>query len=210
MLSGLNLIRQNRANGIGQHEFGMRRVFGKPCLQATQRAAGANAYYHGINPACQLVEQLRCGGGGVRQRVGRVRELINIVSTRRLLCQAAGVVLIVLRVALCHVGAGQAHINTQRTQVVDLLMAHLVRHHQHQLIALLRSYQRQPEPGITCGGFNNGAAGNKQTLALGLVDHRQRHPVFDRAAGVLVLQLEKKRAWTRVQFMQLKHRGLTD
>ncbi|VFS43667.1 Uncharacterised protein [Enterobacter cancerogenus] len=100
---GLNLIGQNRPGGIRQHELGVRRVFGKPCLQATQRSAGANANDNGIDVAVKLLKQLRCGRGAVRQRVGRIIKLVDIKRTGQFVRQTLGVILIVGRVAFIHV-----------------------------------------------------------------------------------------------------------
>ncbi|MNZ71720.1 hypothetical protein D3C78_900860 [compost metagenome] len=105
-----------------------------------------------------------------------------------------------------HVRPRQHDLRTQRPQMEDFFAAHFVGHHQNQGIAFLRGNQRQPEPGISGGGFNNGTARCEQPFALGFIDHRQRHAVFDGAARILVFEFQKERARTGIQLMQLNHR----
>ena len=62
--------------------------------------------------------------------------------------------------------------------------------------------QRQPQARVAGGGFDDGRAGADFALALGRFDHRAADAVFDRAARVLVFELEKQlaaaayRAWS--------------
>jgi hypothetical protein len=91
--------------------------------------------------------------------------------------------------------------------VENLLAAHFVRHHQDQRVAFLGGDQRQAEAGIARRGLNNRAARLQLAGTLRFVNHRQRNAIFNRAAGVLVFQLQKQRAGTGIKLMQLDKRG---
>lgn len=134
-------------------------MFCKPGLKPAQRAAGANADDDGVYVALQLLEKFRRGGGSVRQRISVVVKLVDVKSPRRFIGKAAGIILVVGRVAFIDVGAGEQHRRAQRPQVKNFLAAHFVRHHQDQAVIFLRRNQRQAEAGIAGGGFDNRAPG---------------------------------------------------
>ena len=54
------------------------------------------------------------------------------------------------------------------------------------------------------------APGLMLPVALGGLDHRQRDAVLDRAAGVLVLELEEQPAGAGVEAAYLDQRGVAD
>ena len=85
----------------------------------------------------------------------------------------------------------------------DLFLAHLVGHHDQQPVTLLRRHQREAEAGVAGGRFDDQRAGLDFPCALGGLDHGERHAVLDRAAGVLVFQLEEEARTTRVEALRL-------
>ncbi|MNE19784.1 hypothetical protein D3C80_1128790 [compost metagenome] len=178
--------------------------------QAAECAAGTDANHDGIDLMLHLLPQFRRGGAGMGRRVGRVVKLIDIKRTGDFVGQPFGIILIVSRVPLAHVGAGQHHFYSQGAQMENLLAAHLVRHHQQQLIPLQGRHQRQAQAGVAGGGFNDGAAGLQAAVAFRLLDHRQRYAVFDGAAGVLILKLDEQAAGAGIKLSQFQHRGVTD
>ncbi|MNI60575.1 hypothetical protein D3C73_1158020 [compost metagenome] len=143
-------------------------------------------------------------------RVVRVAELVDEVRARGLLGDGLGQVLVVLRVTLGHVRAGQAHFGTHRLQVEDLLPAHLVRHHQDQLVALLLGHQCQAQAGIAGGAFDQGGAGLQVAALFCRFDHRQADAILDRSARVGVFELQVELADAGVQALGLDDRGLAD
>ena len=185
-------------------------MFGKPCLQSAKRPPRAHADHDGINLSVELLIQLRRGGRRVRQRIGGVIELINVKRAGERFRQPLGVVLIVGWVAFANVRTGQHHLSAKGTEVENLLPAHFVRHNKDKLVPALGGDQSQPKPGVARGGFDNGTARQQQPLLLRLVDHRQRHPIFDGAAGVLIFQLQKQVTRAGIQLMQLQYRRLAD
>jgi hypothetical protein len=134
------------------------------------------------------------GRGLVGQRVGRVLELVDVDRSRDRLGQGLGHVLVVFRMALADVAAGQAHVHAHGPQVQDLFPRHLVRHDQDQLVALQRRHLGQAEAGIAGRRLDDRAARLEAAVGLGRLDHRARHAVLDRAPGVLVLQLQEQPA----------------
>ena len=177
--SGIDLIGKDRTRRIGENKFRFRRVFSKPGLKPAQRAAGADADDDGVDIALQLLIKLRRGGGGMGQRIGVVIKLVDIKGARRFIGKAAGIILIIGRVAFIDVGTGEQHRRAQRPQVKDFLAAHFVRHHQDQPVIFLRRDQRQAEAGVAGGGFDYRSSGRQFSLALGFINHRQRNAIFN-------------------------------
>ncbi|CCK17615.1 hypothetical protein BN136_3625 [Cronobacter universalis NCTC 9529] len=185
-------------------------MLAKPGLKPAERAAGANAHHDSVNAPFRLRKKLRRGGGLMRQRVGRVIKLINVKRAGRFIGEALRVILVIGRVAFVNVRAGKPHIHAQRAQVINFLAAHFVRHHQDQLVALLGGDKRKAEAGVARRGFNNGAAGRKPPQAFGLVNHRERHAVFNRTAGVLVFQFQQQFARAGIELCEAQQRRLPD
>ncbi len=119
-------------------------------------------------------------------------------------------ILVVGRMALADVGAGDMHLGAQRLQVQHLLGRHLVGHDQDDAIALGPRHQRQAEAGVAGGRLDHGAARLQAAVALGGIDHRQADAVLDRAAGVLRFELEEERAGAGVQPRHAHQRRVAD
>ena len=83
-LAGLDQRRQHRADRIGEHHFGLRRILREEAAEPCQRAAGADADDHRVDVAVQLLPDLRPGRRLVRQRVGRIGELVDVERAGRL------------------------------------------------------------------------------------------------------------------------------
>jgi len=81
--------------------------------------------------------------------------------------EALGHVLIILRVTLGDVGAGQDDLCTHRLQVEDLLATHLVGHDEDQAVALLLGDQGEADAGIARGAFDERIAGLDLACAFG-------------------------------------------
>ena len=93
-----------------------------------------------------------------------------------------------------HVRARHHDLGPHGLQVKDLLLAHLVGNDEEQPVALLARNQRKPQAGIAGGGLDQRAARLDKAGALGGFDEIEADAVLDRAAGVLVLELEKDAA----------------
>src|SRR5690606_27993234 len=119
-------------------------------------------------------------------------------------------ILVIVGVALAHVGAGDMHVGAHRLEMQDLLGGHLVRYHQHHPIALGAADQRQAEAGVSRGRLDDGSAGAQTAVALGGIDHGKADAILYRAAGVLRFQLEKEGARAGVQAADAHQRRIAD
>ncbi len=208
-LAGLDEVGQHRAFGVGEDHLGVGRDLLEIARQAGDGAAGADAADHGVDLVVELRPDLRAGGPIVSLRVGRVGELVDVEGAG-LGGDALGHVLVVLGMALADVGAGEDHLRAQGLQVEDLLLGHLVRHHDDQPVALLRRHQRQAEAGVAGGRLDDRAARLQAAVGLGRLDHRHADAVLDRSRRVLALELEEQPAGPGVQSLDLHHRGVAD
>ncbi len=141
--------------------------------------------------------------------VGRVLELVGVEGAG-LVGHGLGHLLVVLRVALADVRAGQAHVDAHGPQVQDLLPRHLVRHDQDQAVALEGRHLGQAKAGVAGGGLDDGSARLEASVPFGGLDHGQSHAVLDRPAGVLVLEFQEQSAQARIQPRQLQHGRAAD
>ena len=128
----------------------------------------------------------------VRGRVRRVGELVDVEGAGNLGGEARGDVLVVVGMPLPDIGAGDARLDAERAQVKDLLLAHLVGDDEDQAIALLRRHQREAKAGVARRRLDDRATRLQRAIALGRLDHRESDAVLDRAAGILVLELEEE------------------
>src|SRR5262249_21166975 len=91
-----------------------------------------------------------------------------------------------------------------------LLARHLVGNDEQRSVALAAAHQRQAEPGIPGGGFDDGAAGLEPSVRFRRLDHGARRTVLERARGVRALELEKKPTWATVDARHLDERRVAD
>ena len=88
-----------------------------------------------------------------------------------------------------HRGGAHHDLGAVRAEQRDLLLAHLVGHHEDAVVAALRGDDGEPDAGVARRGLDDGAARLQQTVALGGVDHGDGGPVLHAAAGVEHLEL---------------------
>jgi hypothetical protein len=144
----------------------------------------------------------------VRQRVGGVSELVHVEGAG-FPGDALGQILVVVGVALAHVGAGHHHFRAQRREVEHLLPAHLVWDDEREAVSHARRHQRQPQAGVAGGGLDEvPALAAEPAIALGGGDHRHGDAVLDRSTRILVLELEPQLAGPGVEPGDLHDRCL--
>ena len=153
------------------------------------RPARAHAGDEVRDPAARLLPELGAGRGVVRGRVRLVEVLVGLERARDLLGQAVGDAVVGLRRVGRHGGRSDDDLGAVGAQQVDLLLAHLVRHHGDHAIALESRGDREARARVAGGRLDDRAAGPQLPLALGRLDHRDRRAVLDRAARVQVLDL---------------------
>ena len=84
------------------------------------------------------------------------------------------------------------HIGTERPQQVDLLLAHLVRHHEDALVAAVERSHDEAHTGVAARRLHDRAARFQASVALGSFDHRETDAVLHAAAGVQRLDLREQ------------------
>ncbi len=174
-----------------------------------KRAGAADAAHDRIDVVIHLLPDLGAGRGLVGHRVGGIAELVH-EERARLGRDLLREILVVVGMPLAHIGARHHDIRAHGLQMKDLLAAHLVGNHEDELVALARGDKCQAEAGVARGRFDDGAAGFQRSVALGGLDHRKPDAVLDRAAGILVLELEEEPARSRVDPRHRYQRRVAD
>ena len=178
-------------------------------MRPADRAARADADDDGVEAPVHLLEDFGAGRRAVGFRVVGIAELVDVVVAA-LAREARAEVLVVLRMALLDVGAREHDLRAHGAQVEDLLLAHLVRQHQHDAVALLERDEREAEPGVAGGRLDDRAARFQVAAALRFLDHREPDAVLDRARRILQLELEEELARPGVELPELEHRRPAD
>ena len=202
--------RDDRSDGVGHDHLRFRRDLFEIAAEAGEGAPRPDPDDHGIEVVLHLLPKLGACGGLVRFRIGRVGELVDVDGVWDVGGDALSHVLVVVRVALADVRAGDPHIDAEAAQVLDFLPRHLVRHHQHQAIALEDAHLGETEAGVAGGGLDDGPAWLQPPVLLRRLNHGQGDPVLDRAAGVGVLELHEQAAGSDVELIQLQQRRMAD
>ena len=109
-------------------------------------------------------------------------------------------------------GGGADHdLGSVGPQHRDLLLAHLVGHHEDAAVALQRGCHSEADAGVAGGGLDDRAAGLELALGFGLLDHGEPDPVLDRAARVQILELcEQPRLHAAADRVQPHDRRVAD
>ena len=208
--AGAHVLGQDGAGRVRQHNGHVRGGAREEAAEPGDGAARADTADHGVEVVVHLLPNLRRGRFLVGLGVGGVAELVDVERVVAFVRQPLGQVLVVFRVALGDIGPGQHDLRAHGAQVEDFLLAHLVGDDQDQAVALLPGDQGEPEPGIAGRGLDEGAARLDAAVALGRLDHAECGPVLDRAARILVLQLDEQPARPGIEGTQLDHRGVAD
>jgi hypothetical protein len=83
-------------------------------------------------------------------------------------------------------------LGTVRAQRRDLLLAHLVGHHEDAAVALVRRRDREPDARVPRRGLDDRPAGPQAPVAFCCLDHREPDPVLVRPARVHELELREQ------------------
>ena len=148
--------------------------------------------------------------GLVRERIGRIAELIDVKRARNFRRQSRGDILIIFRMPAGHVASRQANFRAERADVGDFLLRHLVGNDEDDAITLRAGDEGEAEAGVARGRLDDRAAGLQLPIALRRLDHRERDAVLDRAGRILVLQLHEKLARTGIHPRDLDQRRVAD
>ena len=179
----------DRALGIGADDEQVGLLLLEVAPRAGDRAAGADGDHERVDLAAGLLPDLGARRLVVRVGVARVRVLVGLVGAGDLLGEPVRDRVVALgRLGRDRVGADD-DLGAVRAQQRDLLLAHLVRHHEDAAVALERGGDRKADAGVARGRLDDRAARLQLPCALGLLDQLDADPVLDRPAGVHVLEL---------------------
>ena len=173
-VAGVDEGREHRTHRIGEDHPRLRRHRRHEAADAGERAAGADADHDGIDVVLHLPQDFGARSCRVRLRIGGVGELVDEDCARRARRNRLGEVLVIVRVALADIRSRQHDFGAHRLAVQDFLARHLVRHDQHDAIALARSDERKAKAGIAGGRLDHGAAVLEPAVSLRGLDHGAR------------------------------------
>ncbi len=182
----------DRALGVGADDLDPRVLLFQVAADSRDGAAGADRDHDCIELAAGLLPDLRPSRGVVRLRVRLVRVLVGLEATGDLLGQPVRDRVVALRGVVLDRGGRDHDFGAVGPQHRDLLLAHLVGHHEDAAIAARRRRDREPDARVTGGWLDDRAAGAKLSLALGRVDHREADPILVRTTGVEVFELREE------------------
>ena len=159
---------------------------------ARDRPAGADRDDDGVDVAAVgLLPELGPGRLVVRFGVGGVRVLVGLESAGDLLGESVGDRVVALRRVRVDRGRRDDDLGAVRAQHRDLLLAHLVRHHEDAAVAAQRRGHREADARVSRRRLDDRASRAQPPVLLRRLDHGVPDPVLHRAAGVQVLELRQ-------------------
>jgi hypothetical protein len=78
----------------------------------------------------------------------------------------------------------QHQLGTPEAEHLAALDGLALQHEELELVAFYRGRHPQGDSGVAAGGLDDGHPGPQLTPLLGLLDHKARNAVFERARGV--------------------------
>ena len=194
----------------GPDLYGLPQLLAQEAPDAEQRPRRAEPG-HEVRDARAVTQDLGSGALVVRFGIGRVGVLVEEDPLGVLLGQAAGH-------ADGAVGPlGPRRLNDLRTPQLEELAAlhrHVGRHDHLERVALDLADHGEPDAGVARRRLHQDLvrlAGHQHSRPLGVLDERERHPVLDRPAGILPLELhEDARRRVGAERADVDHRGVAD
>ena len=178
--------------------------------ETRQRPARADTHHDRVEVMAHLLPNLRPGSAFVRERIGRIAELIDVEGAGNFRGEAGRHILIIFRMTAGDVGARHPHLGAERAHVRDFFLRHLVGDNENAAVAFCAGDQSQAEAGIPGSRLDNGAARLQFSIAFRRFDHRESDAILDRAGRVLVLELEEKLARAGVHPRDFHQRRVAD
>ena len=145
-------------------------------------AASANAGDNRVDRRIgKIAGDFLCRGANMDGDIGRVFELARHPASRRFGDQLGGAGDGALHALFARREVKRGTIGEHQPPPLD---RHRFRHDEDELIALDRCHHGKANAGVAAGRLDDGATGFQAAIGFGRLDHRQRDPVLDRAAGV--------------------------
>jgi len=164
-----------------------------------------------VTQAVSVTPDFRAGGLVVAARGRRIGKLVRLVGTGDFRDEPVRDTVVALRAVGRHGRWRDHYFGAISLKHGALVFAHLVRHHEDALVALLLGHQRQPYTGIARRRLNDGAAGQQCAGPFGLFDHFHRDTVLDGAARIDVFQFDQDRGFDAFRHVvELDERRVSD
>ena len=183
--------------GVGAHD----RDVGVHPLQvaadARDGAARPDARHEDVDAAVGLLPDLGPGGFLVGPGVLLVEVLVRLERARDLRRQAVRHRVVGLGRPARHRRGCDHDLRTVGAQQRDLLLAHLVGHHEDAPVPADRRRDRETVARVAGGRFHDRAAGTETALAFGRLEHADPDPVLHGSARVEHLELGEDRQAAR-------------
>ena len=157
-----------------------------------------------------LFPDFRPGGALVRERIGRIAELIDVKCAGNFCRQSDRHVLIIFRMTARDIGPRHPHFGAECAHVRDFFLRHLVGNDQDNAIAFRAAISARPRPVFPAVASIIVPPGSQFPIALGRFDHRERDTILDRAGRILVLELHEKLARPGVHARDFDERRVAD
>ena len=184
---------EDRALGVGTDDPHL----GLPLLEVAadpgDRAAGADRHDDRVDLAPGLLPELGRRCPVVRLGVRVVRVLVGLEAARDLLGEPVGDGVVALGRVVLDGRRRDHHLGAVGPERRDLLLTHLVRHHEDAAVTLVCGRDREPDAGVAGGRLDDRPARPEAPVVLGGLDHRDADAVLVRAAGVEELELREQR-----------------
>ena len=174
---------------VGADDLDLRVALLQVAARARDRAARADRDHERVDLTARLLPDLRACRLVVGLGIGHVRVLVGLEAAGDLLREPVRDRVVALGRVVLDGGRRDHDLGAVGPQHRDLLLAHLVRHHEDAAVAARCRRDREPDAGVARGRLDDRPAGPELPLALGRLDHRHPDPVLVRAAGVQVLEL---------------------
>ncbi len=147
----------------------------------------------------------------MRFRVRDVRVLVGLEAAGDLLGEPVGDGVVALRGVGLDGGRRDHDLGAVRAEHRDLLLAHLVGHHEDAAVTLERGRHRKADTRVARRRLDNSPAGQQLAVALRGLDHRHADAVLHRPARVQVLELGDQLAGNVArQSIETNDRGRAD
>ena len=177
--------------GIGSDDRDRRVLLLEEATDAGDRASRPDPGDEHVDRTVGLTPDLGAGRLVVRRRVLRVEVLVRLIRAGDLLRQPVRHAVVGLRGFRRNRCGADHDLRSVGAQEGDLLLAHLVGHHEDALVSADRGGDRQPVPRVARRGLHDRAARLEETGPFGGLDHPDADPILHGAARVQHLQLRE-------------------
>ena len=184
---------EDRALGVDGHDPRLRAVLLEVAADAGDRPARPHGDDDRVDVAAVgLLPELGCRGLVVRLGIRGIRVLVRLEAARDLLGEPVRDRVVALGRVRVDRRRRDDDLGAVRAQHRDLLLAHLVGHHEDAAVAAERRGDRETDAGVSRGRLDDRPARAQPPVLLGRLDHREPDAVLHRAAGVQVLELREE------------------